>query len=238
MTRFPIPFPASAAPRGFRYASLSRGAIPKLCAITTLTRVQTSNVPVEFNEANLPVFPETAVPLKVVLVYEDFEMGARGKNVFDLIAKEAGGEGAAQLTVWRFDFFQSADLTQAVTCQTEVADVIIIAPRDPNQLPSQVQSWIEQWPLRRKIKTGALITVFHPEAGDLTKTSDAALLLWRAASRAGMEFFSHRSTSVASRAVTTLSANLTIRTASPTPPAVIFNAFTLPDPKREWGLNE
>jgi hypothetical protein len=184
------------------------------------------------------VFPETAEPLKVVLVYEDFEMGARGKNVFDLIAKEAGGEGAAQLTVWRFDFFQSAELTQAVTRQTEVADVIIIAPRDPNHLPAQVQSWIELWPLRRKIKTGALVAVFHPEDGDQSGISDTALLLWRAASRAGMEFFSHQATPATRKSDTTLSANLTTRTSTQAPDAVTFNAFMLPDPKREWGLNE
>ncbi len=200
--------------------------------------MQASNAPIKISEANLPVFPETAEPLKVVLVYEDFEMGARGKNVFDLIAREAGGEGAAQLTVWRFDFFQSAELIHAVTCQTEVADVIIIAPREPNHLPSEVQSWIEQWPLRRKIKTGALVAVFHPEAGDYTKTSDAALLLWRAASRAGMEFFIHQVTPVTNRADATLSTNLTTRTVTPSPDAVTFNAFMLPDPRREWGLNE
>ena len=195
---------------------------------------------IEISERSFPSFPEADETLKVVLVYEDFEMGARGKEVFDLIAKEAGGEGAAQLTVWRFDFFQSAELTQAVTRETEVADVIIIAPRDPNQLPSQVQSWIEQWPLHRKIKTGALVMVFHPKAGDLAKTSDTALLLWRAASRAGMEFFSHRATTVGSNPAMDLSAipTMTVTATHSAPATVTFNAYALSDPHTTWGLNE
>ena len=206
-------------------------AFPKLAC------VQMTNAS-ENNGAILPAFPESNETLKIVLVYEDFEMGARGKNVFDLIAKEAGGEGAAQLTVWRFDFFQSAELTQAVTRQTEVADVIIVAPRDPNNLPSGMKSWIEEWPQRRKTGAGALVVVFHPEAGAHVKSSAAALLLWRAAGRAGMDFFCHKAITVASKPSVDFPANTTMRTATTVPATATFNAFTLPDAHQAWGLNE
>jgi flavin-binding protein dodecin len=48
--------------------------------------------------------------------------------------------------------------------------------------------WLEHWLLRRKIASGALVSVFHPEAGASLRTSNVAQLLWRAAKRAGMEF--------------------------------------------------
>ena len=132
---------------------------------------------------------DSLLELKVVLVYEDVEMGQQGKQVFDLIAREAGGKSAARLTVWRFDFLRSAGLTLAVSRQAEEADVIIVAPRNPNALPPHVQAWLERWPLRRKHGTGALVALFDPNVNALANSSDAALLLWRAAERAGMEFF-------------------------------------------------
>jgi len=123
-----------------------------------------------------------------VLVYEDFEMGTEGKRVFDLLAKESGGEDAARLTVWRFDFFHTPQLTLALSRQAEEADVIIVAPRDPNCLPPQVKRWLEEWPPRRRRSTGALVSIFPLNTAS-SRSSDAALLLWRAAERAGMEFF-------------------------------------------------
>lgn len=209
-------------------------------AFPKLTCVQMMNAS-EITEAILPAFPESIETLKIVLVYEDFEMGTRGKDIFDLIAKEAGGAGAAQLTVWRFDFFQSAELTQAVTRQTEVADVIIVAPRDPNNLPARMKSWIEEWPQRRKTGAGALVAVFHPEAGTHAKSSDAALLLWRAAGRAGMDFFCHKANTVASKPSVDFPANTTMRTvtAAPLAPATVnFNTYKLSEPHNTWGINE
>lgn len=121
-------------------------------------------------------------------------MGVQGKEAFDLIAKEAGGENAARLTVWRFDFFHSAALTDAVSRQAEEADVIIVAPRDPNHLPPQVKAWLEHWPTARRTETGMLIAVFHPSVAATAKSSNTALLLWRAASRAQMDFICRKAT--------------------------------------------
>jgi hypothetical protein len=126
--------------------------------------------------------------LNVVLVYEAFQTGLQGKEVFDLIAKEAG-DNAARLTVWRFDFFQSAEMTRAVTRQAEEADVIIVAPRNPDSLPPQVHAWLERWPLRRKAGSGALVALFERCAATAAKSSNVAFLLWRAAERAHMDYF-------------------------------------------------
>jgi hypothetical protein len=82
----------------------------------------------------------------------------------------------------------SSELTHVLSRQAEEADVIIIDPRDPHCLPPQVMRWLEHWLLRRKIASGALVSVFHPEAGASLRTSNVAQLLWRAAKRAGMEF--------------------------------------------------
>lgn len=156
-------------------------------------------------------------------------MATRGKAVYDLIAEQAGGEAAARLTVWRFDFFHSAELTRAVSRQAEEADVIIVAPRDPNCLPPQVKTWLELWPQRRKQGPGALIAVFHPDAKAQARSSDVALLLWRAASRAGIDFFCRSGTAAMSgQAATT-------HTGSSVPFTI---TQTIRPPSREGGVNE
>ena len=165
----------------------------------------------EISGGNFSAYPETDPALKVVLVYEDFEMGTRGKHLFDLIAKEAGGAGAAQLMVWRFDSFHSAELTRAASRQAAAADVIIVAPRDPSHLPPPVQAWLEQWPLHRQLKPGALVAVFHPSVSSSVNFSDAALLLWRAAGRAQMDFICRKAGPATHPPGTTVSATTTAR---------------------------
>jgi len=167
--------------------------------------------------------------LHVVLVYEDFEMGVEGKKVFDLIAKEAGGEDAARLTVWRFDFFHSSALTLAVSRQAEEADVIIVAPRDHNHLPPQVKKWLERWPSRRRLSSGALVAVFHPESSVSAGSSEAALLLWRAAERSGMDYFCRRAGFITSG---------TGRTQSTSTASLLDASNHLRPLARQWGVNE
>jgi len=175
-------------------------------------------------------FAKSGRELKVMLVYEDLGMGVQGKEIFDLIAKEAGGENAARLTVWRFDFFHSAELTRAVSRQAAEADVIIIAPRNPDILPPQVKAWLEQWPPRRKSGTGALIALFDPNVVGHAKSSDVALLLWRAAGRAEMDFF-YRKPGMIGR--TSNAAKIR---------AGAISLFAATNPvcaiKQNWGLNE
>lgn len=155
--------------------------------------------------------------LHVVLVYEDFEMGVEGKEIFDLIAREAGGEGEAHLTVWRFDFFHSPELTLALSRQAEEADVIIVALRNSSYLPPHVRRWLERWPQRRRNTGGAIVAVFHPD--DATaRSSDAALQLWRAAERASMDFFA-RTKNVHTSGTGTTGA------AASTPPVSVYTRF-------------
>jgi hypothetical protein len=165
--------------------------------------------------------------LKVVLVYEDYEMGIEGKRIFDLIVQEVGGGDAARLTVWRFDFFHSPQLTLALSRQAEEADVIIVAPRDPDHLPPQVRKWLENWPIHRRVASGAVVSVFHSAAGAVSRTSDAALSLWRAAERAGMDYFCRTGVFAVNQPATqTANANSLVKPSSPM------------SHQRQWGVNE
>lgn len=125
-----------------------------------------------------------------MMVYEDFDMAVQAKKVCDLLAQEAGVGDEVQLSVWRFDAIASGDPSNAAGPQAELADVIVVAARDLDRLPAQVDDWLEHWPAHRHPGPGALVAVFHPDAAQDGTTSSVALQLWRAAARAGIDFFS------------------------------------------------
>lgn len=139
--------------------------------------------------ANVLDFEQNS-PLRVVMVYEDFEMAVQARKVCDLIVEESGAGAEAQLSVWRFDSFCSGDVRNAVGRQADRADVIVVAPRDLDRLPAEVDAWLKRWSTHRPAEPGALVAVFHPKAAQEGAKSNVALLLWRAAARAGMDFFS------------------------------------------------
>jgi hypothetical protein len=128
-------------------------------------------------------------PLRVVMVYEDFEMAVQARKVCDLIVEESGAGAEAQLSVWRFDSFCSGDVCNAVGRQADRADVIVVAPHDLDRLPAEVDAWLKRWSTHRPAEPGALVAVFHPEAAQEGTQSNVALRLWRAAARAGYGFF-------------------------------------------------
>ena len=129
-------------------------------------------------------------PLRVVMVYEDFEMAVQARKVCDLIVEQSGVGAEVQLSVWRFDSFGSGDLRNAVGRQADQADVIVVAPRNLDRLPAEVDAWLRRWSTHRHAEPGAFVAVFHPEAAREGTASRVALRLWRAADRAGMDFFS------------------------------------------------
>jgi hypothetical protein len=132
-------------------------------------------------------------PLRLMMVYEDFDMAVQAKKVCDLLAHEAWVGDEVQLSVWRFDAIASRDPGNAAGPQAEQADVIVVAARDLDRLPAQVEDWLERWPAHRHAGQGALVEVFHPDAARDGATSSVALRLWQAAARAGMDFFSSTS---------------------------------------------
>jgi hypothetical protein len=126
--------------------------------------------------------------LKVLVVYEEIYMGLQGKEVFDLIEREAGG-GAAQLTVWRFDIIGSPTMARSAARQAAEADVIIVAPRNPDTVPMQVRAWLEHWSAHRQNGHGALVALLDARTAATGRPSQVAMLLQRAAQRASMSYF-------------------------------------------------
>lgn len=128
--------------------------------------------------------------LRIVLVYEDFDMALRGKCACDIFAREiAGNDDRTDLAVWRFDMLGVPDVAHRAGRRAARADAVIVAPRDWNNLPDTVKAWLEKWPPGRVTDGGAFVVLFHPTAAISTRACGEALLLWRAAERAGMDLF-------------------------------------------------
>lgn len=116
-------------------------------------------------------------------------MGVQGKACVDIFARELGAGEDVRLTVWKYEFFESPELANAATQHAEQADVVIVAARNWDRMPTVVQAWMEDWPPRRKIGPGALVATFPPGVGPKPRTTNVGLLLLRAAGRGNMDFF-------------------------------------------------
>jgi hypothetical protein len=123
-------------------------------------------------------------PFNVLIAYEDFETGKHAKKTYDLLLGKLGWE--CQTNLWRFDILGMAKPRKEATKDARLADAIIISSHG-NELPAQVQSWIESWLMEVK-STLALVAVFDQPH---TRTLAARAYLAEAARRADLEFFAY-----------------------------------------------
>ena len=130
-----------------------------------------------------------ALKFSVLLVYEDLEMGLHAKRVFDLIAQVSREEVDTQLSVLRFDCFNSPELAGDGFHHAAEADIIVLAPRNSEDLPAPTKQWLESLPERRGVPGGAMVAVFSPDSDPNVESSAAAKLAMRVAERAEMDFF-------------------------------------------------
>jgi hypothetical protein len=145
--------------------------------------------PARCYESSMKGGPSVNPELRVLLVYEDWETALHAKRIFDVIAQAGREEVDARLSIWRFDFFHSPEIDGDIMNHSAGADIIILAPRSPDDLPAPVRRWLEIFPEKREAAGGALVAVFPPDAEVCVHSSRAAQMALGAAERAEMDFF-------------------------------------------------
>jgi hypothetical protein len=129
--------------------------------------------------------------LKVALVYEDFEMGVRGRQVVEHSVRQLRAPVTTRMSLWRFDLLQLVEFRSAASRHAEEADILIVAPRNPTQLPGPLTSWLEMEPRQQRPRPGVLVALFHPDHCRFVKSSNAALLLCQSAIRMNRDYLCH-----------------------------------------------
>ena len=97
--------------------------------------------------------------LKVLVAYDDFVSGCRAMALL----KRLEGPGRRELNhiMLRFDLIADVTFFELAVSEALVADVVVIATGEGNQLPRMVRQWVVQWMLRKADSPQALVATFE-----------------------------------------------------------------------------
>lgn len=122
--------------------------------------------------------------LNVVIAYEDLETGKRAIKTYDYLVEHLGDQCLFANQMWKFDVLAVSKLREIAAKDAAMADIIIIAAHEGNQLPPEVKTWIELW-VSYRIRASALVGLFGAESID----NPVRDYLSGVAKRAKIEFF-------------------------------------------------
>jgi len=132
-------------------------------------------------------------PLRIVIAYDSYADGIRAWELSERLASRFRDDCGVERDLWKFDSLRdpSAQMRQASLAAIRQADLVMIAAGGLEDLPADVQAWIESWPPRRGRPWAALVASVGPEARNSATHSPMTNFLRQRAEDAGMEFFSN-----------------------------------------------
>ncbi|HEU5072068.1 MAG TPA: hypothetical protein VFV96_16815 [Verrucomicrobiae bacterium] len=131
----------------------------------------------------------TGPACRVLLAYENFAAGLRGRQMCEWIAEKMAGEAALTVAMWRTDLFEFPALARTAARQAAHADIVIVAAHTRAALVPGLATWLAEWAGARQAGPGALVAVFGPVAGAAQPDESGAAQLQQAATRTRREFF-------------------------------------------------
>jgi len=126
--------------------------------------------------------------LRVVIVYEYAEAGARAREVLRRVSDRTELGLEMESDAWKFDWLQHPDLRDCAARQAAEADMILLAARDPDHLPDHIRDWIQNWLPSRQGNTAAFIAIFEDQDHPETPASYRACLV-EMAGKGNADFF-------------------------------------------------
>src|SRR5262245_46368193 len=88
---------------------------------------------------------ESCPSFKVVIAYQDFEMGKRAKHIYDILTQSLGADFEFSNQMWKFDVLSIPRLKEIAVKDAFEADILMLALRGGQDLAAGVQAWIESW---------------------------------------------------------------------------------------------
>jgi hypothetical protein len=130
-------------------------------------------------------------PLRIVIAYDSYNDGLRAWELSERLASRFRLDFPVDRDLWKFDLLRcpSPQVRQASLAAVAQADLIMIAAAGLEDLPADVQDWIESWPPRQGGAWTALVASVVPEAQRSHCHSPMSNYLRQRAQDAGMTFF-------------------------------------------------
>lgn len=143
-------------------------------------------------EVNDPAaFADSAIRLKVAIVYEDFATGARAKSALDFLLGSEQPEVDVQLEMWRFDLSRDLETSNQVSGRMVELDIFVLSSHGKGALPGGVLVWLDQWLKARRASPGALVVSLDDAASDDLSARQILTSLQSRAATVGVQVFLH-----------------------------------------------
>lgn len=134
------------------------------------------------------VDPEGMPDFRVLIVYEDFEMGKQAMDTCNFVKAQLGSDFEPRPGMWKFDILEDERAMQLAIHDALEANMIIMAMRARRELPFEIMAWLEGWVPRKHDPASALVTLVDYRGTGVLRPAPALAHLRQAASRAGMDF--------------------------------------------------
>ena len=103
--------------------------------------------------------------MNAVILYDDNGMAAKASALLDRAARRADEALLWNVKPWRCDMLRWAGTADLAFEDAQAAQLIVLALRNPTELPTRLFDWLEQWARQRYVPEAAL-AVFDGRQGD------------------------------------------------------------------------
>jgi hypothetical protein len=132
-------------------------------------------------------------PIRIVIAYDNYADGIRAWELSERLASRFREDFGVDRDLWKFDLLRDPNPQVRLASLVAVshADLVVIAAGGFENLPLEVQAWIESWPRRKVGAWAALVASVGPDAQGPIQGLPVSTYLRQRAEDLGMEFFSN-----------------------------------------------
>ena len=131
----------------------------------------------------------TKKEFKVVLVYGDLATGKRGKEFCEEVYQHLGKNCLTKSYIWNFNELINPFVRKTAAKYTSAVDMIVIAARGEEDLPTSVRRWIKMWGSQKRDSRCVLVGILSLRNKPYDKLPSTSSYLHKAARKAEMPFF-------------------------------------------------
>lgn len=105
-------------------------------------------------------------PIRIVIAYDNYADGIRAWELSERLASRFREDFGVDRDLWKFDLLRDPNPQVRLASLVAVshADLVVIAAGGFENLPLEVQAWIESWPRRKVGAWAALVASVGPDA--------------------------------------------------------------------------
>jgi hypothetical protein len=181
-------------------------------------------------------FANSAIRLRVAIVYEDFATGARAKSALEFLLGSEQPEVDVQLEMWRFDLWHDPETSRQVRNELAVVDIVVFSTHGKGTVPGGVLIWLDQWLKMQRASPGALVVSLDEAASDDLSARQMLTSLQSRAATAGVQVFLHLGSGQRNRSGQLTETDVSRQSEPTTPPP--DETLNRVEGHSHWGINE